>query len=45
MTLNNLEEVERWVLSFGKHATVAEPKDLRERVGRIGRELAKRYAA
>lgn len=44
MTLNNLEEVERWVLSFGAHATVIEPKQLRERVEKIGRELAQRYA-
>jgi predicted DNA-binding transcriptional regulator YafY len=43
MTLNNLEEVEKWVLSFGKHATVIEPAALRERVGRIGKALAKRY--
>jgi proteasome accessory factor B len=43
MTLNNLEEVERWVLGFGEHATVIEPPELKERVGRIGRELAKRY--
>jgi proteasome accessory factor B len=45
MTLNNLEEVERWVLGFGKHATVVEPPELRERVGKIGRQLAKRYGA
>ena len=43
MTLNNLEEVTRWILSFGKHATVIQPPELRERVGRIGRELANRY--
>jgi len=43
MTLNNLEEVERWVLSFGEHGTVVKPQDLRERAGKIGRELAKKY--
>jgi hypothetical protein len=42
MTLNNLEEVERWVLGFGEHATVIEPKELRQRGERIGRELARR---
>jgi len=44
VTLNNLEEIERWVLGFGEHATVIEPKELRERIGKIGRELAKRYS-
>jgi predicted DNA-binding transcriptional regulator YafY len=45
MTLNNLEEVERWVLGFGGHATVVKPEELRERIGRIGRELAERCGA
>jgi predicted DNA-binding transcriptional regulator YafY len=45
LTLSSLEEVEQWILSFGAHATVIEPKELRERVGRIGNELAERYAA
>lgn len=41
MTLNNLEGVEKWVLGFGEHAEVIEPKELRERV----RETAKRITA
>ena len=45
LELSSLEEMEKWILSFGKHATVIEPKELRERVGKIGRELAERYAA
>jgi predicted DNA-binding transcriptional regulator YafY len=45
MRLNNLEEVERWVLSFGAHATVARPRALRERLVEVGREYARRYAA
>jgi predicted DNA-binding transcriptional regulator YafY len=31
-TLSNTEEVGRWVLSFGKHALVIEPAELRERI-------------
>ncbi len=30
--LNNIEEVERWVLSWGVHATVVRPEALRERL-------------
>jgi len=43
MKLNNLQEVEKWVLSFGENATVIEPKELRERIGKAGRALAQRY--
>jgi len=45
LELSSLEEMEKWILSFGKHATVIEPKELREWVEKIGRELADRYAA
>jgi predicted DNA-binding transcriptional regulator YafY len=41
--LSSLEEVEKWVLSFGTHGTVVRPQALRERVGKIGRELAEKY--
>ena len=44
MRLNNLEEVERWLLSFGTHATVVRPRALRERMAVIGREFRERYA-
>lgn len=30
--LSNTEEIGRWILSFGKHALVLEPKELRERI-------------
>jgi len=30
--LSNTEEIGRWVLSFGKFATVVEPAELRERI-------------
>jgi proteasome accessory factor B len=43
LRLSALEEVERWVLSWGTHATVLEPKLLAERVGKIAKELAGRY--
>lgn len=43
MRLSGLEEVERWVLSWGTHATVIQPQLLVERVGAIARALAGRY--
>jgi hypothetical protein len=43
MRLNNLEEVERWLLSFGTHATVVRPKALRERLAKVGQEYQRRY--
>jgi predicted DNA-binding transcriptional regulator YafY len=44
MTLNNLEEIERWVLGFGQHANVVEPKELRERVEKAARMVTAKYA-
>jgi predicted DNA-binding transcriptional regulator YafY len=44
MRLNSIEEVERWVLTWGKHATVVRPRALRERIREIGEEFVKRYA-
>jgi predicted DNA-binding transcriptional regulator YafY len=43
MRLNSLEEVERWVLSMGTHATVIRPGKLRERLGEATTELLRRY--
>jgi predicted DNA-binding transcriptional regulator YafY len=43
MRLSGLEEVERWVLSWGARATVIQPRQLAERVGVIARILAERY--
>jgi proteasome accessory factor B len=43
MRLSGLEEVERWVLSWGTHATVIQPQLLVERVGAIARALSGRY--
>ena len=43
LRLSSLEEVHRWVLSMGEHATVVRPKMLIDRLGEVGRELAERY--
>jgi predicted DNA-binding transcriptional regulator YafY len=43
MRLDSLEEVERWVLSWGTHATVLKPAALCNRVHEIVVELAERY--
>jgi len=45
MRLSGLEEVERWILSWGTHATVISPRMLVERVGAIARALSGRYEA
>ena len=42
-SLTGLEEVERWVLSWGTHATVIAPPDLADRVRSIATTLAQRY--
>jgi predicted DNA-binding transcriptional regulator YafY len=43
MRLSGLEEIEQYVLSWGTRASVVEPQELRERVGKVARELARRY--
>src|SRR4029077_9934830 len=43
MTLNNLEEVERWVLGFGEHATVVKPQELNERVIIAAEKVTAKY--
>lgn len=45
MRLTGLEEVERWILSWGAHATVVGPKDLAKRIGTTIHQLASRYPA
>jgi hypothetical protein len=42
MRLNSIEEIERWVLAWGVHATVVRPKALADRVQKIGQKLARR---
>jgi predicted DNA-binding transcriptional regulator YafY len=43
MRLNSIEEAERWVLSWGTHATVVRPEKLRERLSKATEELWQRY--
>jgi len=43
LRLNNIEEIERWVLSWGTHVTVIRPQRLFDRVAKSAAALAKRY--
>jgi predicted DNA-binding transcriptional regulator YafY len=44
LRLNNLEELKRWVLSWGTHATVVRPKALCDAIRDTAAALAKAYA-
>lgn len=44
MRLGSIEEVERWVLSWGTHATVIAPLALADRIEKVAGELQGRYA-
>jgi proteasome accessory factor B len=43
LRLNSREEIARWILSMGTHATVIRPEKLRERLFRATHELFERY--
>lgn len=43
MRLSNIEEVEKWVLGFGTHATVVRPRCLAYRLKQAAAELMHRY--
>ena len=43
LRLNNIEEVEGWVLSWGVHAQVIEPEALRERIRAAAQKLTAMY--
>jgi len=44
LRLDSLEEIERWILSWGEHATVVAPKALVERMGEAAHFFQKTYA-
>ena len=44
MELGTLEEIERWILSWGAHARVLEPKELVDRVRAAALAMAEGYA-
>ncbi|SPE50641.1 Helix-turn-helix, type 11 domain protein [Verrucomicrobia bacterium] len=43
LRLSRLEEIERWILSWGIHATVIRPTELAGRIVAVSRELERRY--
>jgi len=43
LRLNSIEEAERWVLSWGQHATVVRPEALAERLRQTAKVLQSRY--
>jgi predicted DNA-binding transcriptional regulator YafY len=45
LTLGNLEEVERWILSWGTHAQVLGPAELRDRIAKTASALNATYRA
>lgn len=44
MRLGSLREIERWVLSWGPHASVVEPQELRDRLVQAAKDLLAKYA-
>jgi len=45
ITVEGLEEIARWILTFGKKAEVLQPKELRDKIFRMGKELTELYAS
>src|SRR5881394_2651926 len=43
LTLGNVEEIERWILSWGSHAQVLAPPELKQRIAETVLELAHAY--
>jgi proteasome accessory factor B len=39
LDLGSLEEIERWVLSWGEHATVLEPAELRKMIRKAAQAM------
>ena len=44
LQLGSLEEIERWILSWGDQAEVLEPPKLRQRLAEIGQKFVAAYA-
>ena len=44
VTTRGIEEIQRWILSFGREAEVIEPKELRENLSRLGKYLSEYYS-
>jgi hypothetical protein len=44
LLLSGLEEIERWILSWGTHANVLRPAALSTRIYQTASELVQRYA-
>jgi len=44
VTTRGIEEIQRWILSFGNEANVVEPAELRESLHSLGRYLADYYS-
>lgn len=45
LRLGSLEEIERWILSWGDQAEVLEPAKLRQRLAELGRKFVAQYGA
>jgi len=45
LQLDSLEEITNWLMSWGEHATVAAPEELRQRLLKIAKTLVDRYGA
>ena len=45
LELGGLEEIERWILSWGDQAEVLEPAKLRQRLAELGRKFVAQYGA
>lgn len=43
LKLNTLQEIERWILSWGEHAEVMSPTELKQSLKRITAKMAARY--
>ena len=43
LQLDSLEEIINWLMSWGEHATVIAPEELRQRLWKIARTLVERY--